>query len=152
MFESISGGGAARIFSCPKCKETIDTSAGFCRFCGALVDTNAAEKEAEILALVNQACSDASFLKIMAMGVPISFVISFLPIVSMLGAWSLIFFCFAVPALTVRWWIKFSRLPSDDPEFRRARKTANLLSVLSVILFFAGLCLLFGMFVTLFKH
>ncbi len=152
MFESISGSDAARIFTCPNCKETIDTLAGFCRFCGAPVDAGAAEEAAEQMALVNQACSDASFLKIMAIGVPLSFVISFLPIVSMLGAWSLIFFCFAVPAMTARWWIKFSRLPSDDTEFRRARKTANLLSVLSAILFFAGFCLLFGMFVTLFKH
>ena len=51
------------VFECPNCKQTIDTSADVCRFCGAKVDHEAAQKAAHLLARVDQACSDASFLR-----------------------------------------------------------------------------------------
>src|ERR1700729_2422278 len=51
------------IFECPKCKQTIDTSADVCRFCGAKVDHESAQKAAHLLARVDQACSDASVLR-----------------------------------------------------------------------------------------
>jgi hypothetical protein len=51
------------IFECPNCKQTIDTSATVCRFCGAKVDHEEAKKAAHLLARVDQACSDASVLR-----------------------------------------------------------------------------------------
>ena len=51
------------IFECPNCKQTIDTSADVCRFCGAKVDHEAAQTAAHLLAKVDQACSDASILR-----------------------------------------------------------------------------------------
>jgi hypothetical protein len=152
MFESISGSGAARIFSCPKCKETIDASAEFCRFCGAPVDAGAAEEAAELLARVNQACSDAGFLKIMAIGVPVAFVVSLLPFVSLLGALSLTFLCFAVPGMAVRWWVKFSGIQSNESDFRRARGIVIGISVVSLILVIVGVIELIGLFVLTFGH
>lgn len=152
MFESISSSGAARVFPCPNCKETIDTSAEFCRFCGAPVDAGAAEKDAEILALVNQACSDAGYLKIMAIGVPIAFVVGLLPFVSLLGALALTFLCFAVPGMCIRWWIKFKGIQSDESDFRRARGIVIGISVVSVILVIVGVIQLIGLFVMTFGH
>ncbi|MGA9070352.1 MAG: zinc ribbon domain-containing protein [Terracidiphilus sp.] len=152
MFESISGSGAARIFSCPKCKETIDTSAEFCRFCGAPIDVGAAEVAAELMAHVNQACSDAGFLKIMAIGVPVAFVVSLIPFVSLLGALALTFLCFGVPAMVIRWWVKFSSIQSNDSDFRRARGIVIGISVVSVFLFIVGVFQLIGLFVLTFGH
>ena len=51
------------VFECPHCKQTIDTSADVCRFCGAKIDHEAAQKAAHLLAIVDQACSDASVLR-----------------------------------------------------------------------------------------
>ncbi len=152
MFESISGNDGARIFPCPKCKETIDTSAEFCRFCGAPVDAGAAEEAAELMTRVNQACSDASFLKIMAIGVPIAFVAGLLPFVSLLGALALTFLCFAVPGMSLRWWIKFKGIQSNEPDFRRARGIVLGISVVSILLVIGGVIELIGLFVITFGH
>jgi hypothetical protein len=51
------------VFECPNCKQTIDTSADVCRFCGAKVDHEVAQRAAHLLARVDQACSDASVLR-----------------------------------------------------------------------------------------
>src|SRR3954451_23210815 len=51
------------VFECPNCKQTIDTSAEVCRFCGAKIDHEAAQKAAHLLARVDLACSDASVLR-----------------------------------------------------------------------------------------
>ena len=54
MFESMSITSQARVFQCPVCKETIDTSAQKCRFYSATIDPRAAEEAAEAMAKVNQ--------------------------------------------------------------------------------------------------
>jgi hypothetical protein len=152
MFESISGGGAAGVFPCPQCAETIDASAGFCRFCGAAVDAGAAAEAAEQMGRVNQACSDASFLKIMAIGAPVAFGVGLIPFVSMLGVLSLTFLCFAVPAMTIRWWVKFSGIQSNESDFRRARGIVIGISAVSAILVIVGVFELYGLFVFTFGH
>jgi hypothetical protein len=38
------------VFECPECKQAIDTSADVCRFCGARVNHEAAQKGAHFLA------------------------------------------------------------------------------------------------------
>ena len=53
------------VFPCPNCQETINTSMQVCSFCSAPIDPAAAAASAEAFARVNQACSDASYLKIM---------------------------------------------------------------------------------------
>ncbi|HME57555.1 MAG TPA: zinc ribbon domain-containing protein [Terracidiphilus sp.] len=149
MFESISISGAARIFQCPKCQETIDTSVKFCRFCGTPVDAGAAEEAAAVMAKVNQACSDASYLRIMAVSILVFATLSLAPIVGHLGYWGLLFLLFAVPVMLVRWWIKFGKIQSIDPDFRRARQTIVVISIPGVILPFIGLFLLYGMLAAL---
>jgi hypothetical protein len=59
----------AGIFECPVCKQTIDASSTKCRFCSAAIDPAAAEAAAEKMAKVNQAFSDASFLRTMALSI-----------------------------------------------------------------------------------
>jgi len=140
----------ARVFQCPKCKETIDTSEPECRFCHAPIDEGAAEAAAEVMAKVNQACSDASYLKVMAIAVLVTFVLSFVPFVSFLGTCALIFLLFAVPIMLVRWWVKFGSLQTSEQDFSRARGIVIGISIPGALLPFIGLFLLFGMFVSLF--
>jgi hypothetical protein len=152
MFESISNTSQARVFQCPKCNETIDSSAQQCRFCSAPIDAGTAEVAAEAMAQVNQACSDASYLKIMAVSILVFFVLSFVPFVGFLGYWGLIFLLFAVPMMVVRWWIKFSSIQTVESDFSRARGIVIGISIPGVFLPFIGLFLLYGLLVRSFGH
>jgi hypothetical protein len=124
-----------RVFQCPNCKETIDASALQCRFCSAPIDPDLAEVASAVMAKVNQACSDASFLKTAAWAILVAFAFRFVPIVSGLGSTAFLILLVAVPAMALRWWIKFSRLVSDEADFRRARRTVAAIGIpISIVL------------------
>jgi hypothetical protein len=146
------------VFECPNCKQTIDVSADVCRFCGAKINHDAAQKAAHLLARVDQACSDASVLRYTAVttftvsvATPIALLrnarfverVGFLNVV--LG------FCVLVlivsspfPFWSLRWWADYAKLPSDDEEFETERKmvrSAGLIAVASLVTFGSLLCL-----------
>jgi hypothetical protein len=116
---------APTIFTCPKCGETIDSSAEACRFCGEKVDPAAAQQAALELAKVNQACSDASYMKSTAFAIPVFFLLRFLPFVSMMGLIGFVGLSFAVPIWSLRWWFRYGKLISTDEEFLKARTTVK---------------------------
>jgi hypothetical protein len=126
---------APTIFECPHCKETIDSTADSCRFCGAKVDHEAAQQAGVLMARINQACSDASYMKSTAVSIPVFFVLRFIPFASMLGGVGFIGLSFVVPIWAVRWWLKFGSIVSDDADFRKARSTVKIAGILvSVVL------------------
>jgi hypothetical protein len=121
------------IFECPACKQTIDASSTQCRFCSAPVDPVAAQAAAEKMAKLNQACSDASYLRTAAISIFVFFGVMFIPFVSLLGLVGYYFLLIAVPVLAIRWWVKFGGIQAEDSDFRRARGTVILISVLILI-------------------
>ena len=121
------------IFECPVCRQTIDASATTCRFCLSPVDPVAAQVAAEKMARVNQACSDASFLRTAAFSVLVFIGVMFIPFMGLLGIVGYYFLLVAVPFLAIRWWVKFGKIQADDSDFRRARITVIVISVLIVI-------------------
>jgi hypothetical protein len=123
----------AGIFECPVCKQTIDASSTQCRFCSAAIDPVEAEAAAEKMARVNQACSDASFLRTMAISILAFFVIMFIPFMALLGLCGYYFLMFAVPIMTIRWWVKFHSIRTDDRDFKRARVTVIVISALCML-------------------
>ena len=125
-----SSGSNAGIFECPNCRQTIDASSPQCRFCSALIDPAAAELAAEKMSKVNQACSDASFLRTMAISLLVFLGIMFVPFMGLLGLCGYYFLVFAVPFMTIRWWVRFHAIRADDSDFRRARTTVIVVSVL----------------------
>jgi hypothetical protein len=130
---SLSLSSEVRVFPCPNCRETINTSMQQCPFCSTLIDHAAAETAAADTARVSQACSDASYLKIM-LGTLIAFsVILFVPFLGLVGLIGFVFIKYAVPVMIIRWWIRFGRLKTDDPDFRNARGTAILVSAVSFL-------------------
>jgi hypothetical protein len=113
-----------QILPCHHCGQTINTSMSQCPFCGAAVDPGAALASAELFAKVNQAISDASYLKIMAGSAITFFVLRLVPFLGLVGIVGFWFLEFAVPFMLVRWWVRYGNLKSPDAEFVRAKRTS----------------------------
>jgi hypothetical protein len=139
MAEEINWNGPTEdldVFDCPKCGQTIDTSASVCRFCGARIDHAAAESSAHLLADVDQACSDASYLRstvviVLILLGGVVFALLRQPRFFVLFGFenTLLGFCALVllvsspfPPWTLRWWTKYAKIKSDDDDFQNARK------------------------------
>jgi len=129
----VSSGSSVGIFECPNCKQTIDTSAAQCRFCSALIDPAAAEAAAAKMSKINQASSDASFLRTMAISMLVFLGIMFVPFMGLFGICGYYFLVFAVPFMTIRWWVRFYAIRADDFDFKRARTTVIVVSVLCLL-------------------
>jgi len=138
-----------RVFACPQCKETINDTMTQCPYCSAAIDPAAAEAAADFMSKVSDACSEASYLKIMARSIPVSLLISFLPFVS--GAANLAFYglLVAVPFMAYRWNHRFGKIQTDDPDYAQVKGHAKV-----AILIWAP-CFLFGLvsiYVNFFVH
>jgi len=137
MAQSFSLSSAVSVFPCPNCKETINTSMQECSFCHTPIDRTAAEESAAATSNISQACSDASYLKIMAGSALTFFLIGFIPILGSVGSLGFLFLEFAIPIMTIRWWIKFGKIKTDDLEFARAKQTAMFVGIGAIIFFIA---------------
>ena len=101
-----------------------------CSFCGTAIDAAAAEKSAAETSKISQACSDASYLRIMFRLMLPSFGLIFVPLLSLLGGVGLLFLEVAIPIMCIRWWVKYRRIQTRDPDFSKARGNAILVSCL----------------------
>jgi len=126
---------ASTLFSCPKCNETIDNTAEICRFCGQPVDHEAALKAAELLSKINQAVSDASYMKSCALALPVFFVLRYVIFLSGLGGIGFVGLSIAIPIWALRWWLKYGSIKSGDEEFVRARKTVKFAGISAFAVF-----------------
>jgi hypothetical protein len=116
-------------FPCPNCNEVINDTMEQCRYCSAPVDRQAAAAAAEIQSKVNQACSDASYLRTAALVMWAFLGLSFIPIIPAVG-WGFLFTFAAVLIMLIRWQIKFSRIQTRDPDYPRAKRSKNLALIL----------------------
>jgi hypothetical protein len=121
------------IFECPNCKQTIDASSTQCRYCSTQIDPKAALEAADLMARINLACSDASFLRTAAICIFAFIGIMFIPFMGLLGMVGYYFLLVAVPFLAIRWFVRFHAIRSDDPDFKRARMTVIIVSGLILI-------------------
>ena len=121
-----------RTFPCPSCKEVINDSMTQCRFCGAPVDPAIAASIADVQDKVNQACSDASYLKNAALIMFACLGLSFVPVIPVVGLGFFLIF-FAVLFMLVRWQIKFGGLLTNDPDYGSARRAKNIALALWVL-------------------
>lgn len=122
-----------KVFQCPNCKQTIDTSAQQCRFCSAIIDPTSAAIAAQAMASVSQACNDASYIRIAAITMVAFLGVMFIPFFGLLGVCGYYFLTLAIPVLTIRWWIKFGSIKTDDSDFPRARRTVVIISALILL-------------------
>ena len=133
MSSSFSLSRAVAVLPCPNCKETINTSMQQCPFCATSIDHAAAEASAAETSKVSQACSDASFLKIM-LGILLPFgLLIFVPLLGMIGLFGFVFVKYATLVMTIRWWVKYGKIKTTDPDFSKARRTTIVVGVIDVL-------------------
>ena len=118
-----------KTFPCPNCNEIINDSMETCRFCHAPVDRQAAAYAAEIQSRVNQACSDASYLRIAAVAMWIFLGLYVVPFIPLVG-WGFLVTFFVVLILMIRWLIKFIGLQTRDKDFLQAKRSLIIALVL----------------------
>lgn len=108
------------VFPCPSCGEMIYSSVQKCRFCSAPVDPQAAALGAEYQAKVNAACNHAKMLRNGAGVMWVFFLLSTVPFLPF--GWGFTGMFLVIPVWLVYWPIKFGRLESADPDYKRARR------------------------------
>ena len=118
-----------RTYPCPNCKEIINDSMTSCRFCGTEIDPGIAALVAEQQAKANQACSDASFLRIAAVAMFVFLGLSLIPFLPFVYWGFLITFLVTV-VLLVRWQIRFGTLNTSDPDYQKAKRSRNIAALL----------------------
>ena len=131
MSPSLSLSSTVAVLPCPACNQTINTSMQTCPFCSASIDHAAATASAEVFARVNQACSDASYLKIMAWSVLTFFLVMFIPLLGLVGVVGLVFVSYALPVMCIRWWVKYGSIKTADADFVSARHAATAVGIVS---------------------
>ena len=112
-------------FPCPSCKEIISDRMTTCRFCGAPVDKEVAQRIGETQQRVNSAYSDAGYIKNAAFlmwGLLAASLIPFVPWVS----WGFLFTFGAIIVLIIRWQLKFGDINSSDSDYQKARSSFYL--------------------------
>ena len=118
-----------RTYPCPNCKEIINDLMTSCRFCGTEIDPGIAGLVAEQQAKANQACSDASFLRIAAVAMFVFLGLSLIPFLPFVYWGFLITFLVTV-VLLVRWQIRFGTLNTSDPDYQKAKRSRNIAALL----------------------
>lgn len=145
MAGTLSLSSTVQVFPCPNCRETINTSVQQCPFCSTPIDRAAAEQSAAATSKISQACSDASYLKVM-LGILIPFgILIFFPFLGLAGMVGFVFIKYAVPVMTIRWWIKYGRIKTTDSDFSSARGTVILVSAISFLILLFLRVTLFGL-------
>ena len=116
-------------YPCPSCNEIINETVEKCPYCATPVDRQAATAAAETQSKVNQACSDASYLRIAAFVMWVFLGLSFIPIIPAVG-WGFLFTFVTVLVMIIRWQGKFGGLKTNDPDYSRAKRNRNVAVIL----------------------
>jgi hypothetical protein len=128
---------AVQVFDCPSCGETINTSMTQCPYCSAAIDQATALAAAELTCKVSSACSDASYVRILAGSMLVAFLLLFVPILSLPALFAYYVLLVLIPIMAIRWSLRFASLKTPDRDFRRAKR-----SVLIAISIWVGFFLL----------
>ena len=119
-------------FPCPSCKEIINDRAEQCKYCGAPIDKGVAQFAAEVQSKVNQAYSDASYLKTAAFALWSLLAISLIPFVPFVF-YGAVFIFFALIVMIIRWQLKFRNINTTDTDYQKAKHNKNIAFVLWVV-------------------
>lgn len=129
------------ILACPSCGQMIYSDSSKCRFCSAEIDPVAAAAGAALQKKVNDACNLAKVTRHMATSMWVFFVVGFVFGFARFGV--LVLFV-GVPVSLILWQIKYGRLQTTDPDYKKAKRDRWIALALWLpvsILSFVGLVL-----------
>ena len=121
-----------RTFRCPNCNEMINESAATCRFCSIAIDPGIAELIAGRQERVNQAYSDASYLRRTAVAMYVFLAVG---LFLTFAYWGFLVTFWLGLVLVIRWQMKFSDLLTNDPDYAKAKRSKNV----SLVMLLGGL-------------
>jgi hypothetical protein len=90
-----------------------------CRFCSASVDSEVATAAADNQAKVNSAVNQAKWIRNMA---GVMWAMLALSTILTAGTLAVFAFFFAIPASLIYWQIKYGRLTTADPDYKKAKR------------------------------
>src|SRR6266550_4756188 len=104
---------------CPSCGQMIYSDATKCRFCSSDIDPKAAAAGAHLQAEINNACNQAKMIRHMATAMWVLFAVG---LIFTAGTIGVLAFFFIVPVSLILWQVKYGRLRTADPDFRKAKR------------------------------
>jgi hypothetical protein len=119
-------------FPCPSCKEIISERMLNCKFCAAPVDRGIARMLGERQQQVNQAYSDATYIKSAAVVMWGFLGVSVIPLVPLVD-WGFLATFILVIAMIIRWQLRFNNIVTSDTDYLKAKRAKNLALVLWVV-------------------
>lgn len=138
MSEAANRSTPMQTVQCRNCLEIINAALTNCHYCGALVEPDATPTEPTLA----QAAGDARILKLLARAELVLFVLSFFPYLSF-AFFGFLILLVGVPALCLRWWIKYRPLRGAGRDYETAQSdviaAAWLWSGIIVVWLAAGL-------------
>lgn len=107
------------ILACPSCGQMIYSDSTKCRFCSAEIDPVAAAAGAALQKKVNDACNLAKAARHMAASMWVFFGVGFIFGFARFGVLVL---SVGVPVSVLLWQIKYGRLQTTDPDYKKAKR------------------------------
>ena len=89
-------------------------------------------QQAEVQSKVNQACNDASYMRIAASAMFVFLGLSLIPFIPFVF-WGFLLAFFLILILGIRWLVSFNALPTSDPDYLKARRSKNVALILWVV-------------------
>jgi len=115
---------------CPNCMGAMEANAAVCPLCGLPVDWKSVQEAKALQSLTGKACRSAGHLKISAAALIACYLLHFLPIIDIPAIVGLLVLLVILPGWSLRWWEKYSKIESTNPEFTKARKTVKMVGLL----------------------
>jgi hypothetical protein len=106
-----------------------------CPYCSTPVDSTTAEAAAELTGKISQACSDASYVRIVAGSLLAFFLLFLAPFLGIVGVAGYYVLLVLVPVMAIRWWIRYASVRTQDRDFGRAKR--NVIIALAIWAIFA---------------
>lgn len=101
-----------------------------CPYCGVAINAETARTAAEVQSKVGAACSNASYLKIMARAMIVFYLIGWIPFVGGVGSLGFLAMVILIPILLIRWWVKYGKLQTGDTDYEKARRDTVIAAVI----------------------
>ncbi len=134
-----------KTFRCPNCGQFVNNTMTSCKFCSATFDEQILETSIAGQDRINDAYRAASNARILAGAMTLFFLLSFVPLISIVTTWVFRIIFLILPFFLIAWLIKYSGLDKSIPEIKDSRKyilTAFLIWIIYPVIYVVFVLLL----------